>query len=94
MNQSELSFTTEADPQLDGQCARLLAYLKRRGKITNLQAITELSILNGKGRVHDLRQAGYCIETKWVRGVNRYGEKYRCAEYVLHEARDSQLSIS
>ena len=54
-----------------------------------MEAITELAILNGKGRIHDLRGAGYTIETTWVNGVNRYGEKYRCAKYVYHGLKEA-----
>jgi hypothetical protein len=89
MTQSELSFTKEADKQLDGQCQRLLNRLRTKGSVTNLEAITELAILNGKGRIHDLRGAGYSIETTWVNGVNRYGEKYRCAKYVYHGLKEA-----
>ena len=85
MTQTELTFSIEDDPQLDNQCHRLLKRLRSKGSVTNLEAITELAILNGKGRIHDLRGAGFSIETKWCNGVNRYGEKYRCAQYVLHE---------
>ena len=84
MTQSELNFD---DPQIDGQCKRLLDWLVEKGAISNLEAITELGILNGKGRIFDLRRAGYDIETTWMTGVNRWGEPYRCARYVMNKKR-------
>jgi len=85
MTQPELLFERE-DPQVSNQCRRILAELRRRGRMTGVEIWQLCGAWNAKGRVFDLRQAGVDIETKWTKGVNRFGEPFRCADYVLKEA--------
>lgn len=46
--------------RLSRQCVRLLNALRER-PITNRAIVTELGILNGTGRISDLRAAGYDV---------------------------------
>ena len=63
------------------QCKRLLGYLKQYKTITFMQGLNLLGIMNMKGRIFDLRQAGHDIKTKFIPVKNRFGEICRVAEY-------------
>lgn len=68
------------------QCEKLLRYLREHGSITGMECITKLHILNYKGRICDLRQLGYNIETVMETRVNSAGEKTTFARYYMREA--------
>ena len=70
----------------------ILDYMVRYGSITGLECIEALGVLNYKGRVHDLRKAGYTIQTKWETGQNRRGEKTTYARYYLKGVPKSWVS--
>jgi len=61
----------------------LLHYLQENGSITGMECITELGIMNYKGRICDLRQLGYKIRTVMETKVNARGEKKTFARYIL-----------
>ena len=61
----------------------VLSYLKRNGKITDVQAFEELAIRRLGARIFELRSAGYSIRTEYVTKPNRYGVKTTFASYVL-----------
>lgn len=65
------------------QVEELLDYLKEKGSITGMESITELGIMNYKGRICDLRRLGFDIETKWESAVNKKGQKKTFARYIL-----------
>ena len=56
------------------QVEALLDYLKENGSITGMESITELGIMNYKGRICDLRRLGFDIETKWESATNKKGQ--------------------
>ena len=59
----------------ESQCARLLAYLQRRGHVSTFEARGgALRIPHPAGRVYDLRSAGVGILTEWddQQGCGRY----------------------
>lgn len=62
----------------------LLDYLEKHGSITGLECITELGIMNYKGRIHDLRKLGHDIETVYETKVNARGEVKTYARYIYH----------
>jgi hypothetical protein len=64
------------------QCIRLLAALRQRS-ITTFQARHELDVPHPAGRVQELRDAGYPIDTHWCDDVSTAGRKHRVARYVL-----------
>lgn len=41
--------------------------------------------MNVRGRIHELRRAGYGIETTWVERYNKFAEKVHVAKYVLKD---------
>ena len=65
------------------QLDKLVDWLEANGSITGIECISELGVLNYKGRIHDLRKLGYNIETKKEQGYNRDGEKVTFARYYL-----------
>lgn len=65
------------------QNERLLDYLKKHGKITQFEAISELGILRLASRVNDCRNSGISILSSMVEVKNRFGENCRVAEYRL-----------
>ena len=65
------------------QCQMLLDYLQQHGSVTGLQALSELGIMNYKGRIHDLRKLGYTIRTDYITRMNAHGEKKTFARYTL-----------
>lgn len=64
------------------QAKKLLEHLEENGSATGLEIIN-LGIMNYKGRIHDLREMGYTIQTVMEEGQNRLGEPCRFARYHL-----------
>lgn len=48
-----------------------------------MQALSELGIMNYKGRIHDLRKMGYAIRTDYITRMNAHGEVKTFAQYTL-----------
>ena len=65
------------------QTDRILRHLRDYGSITPLEALQEYGCMRLGARIYDLKRAGYNIQTSYVAGVNRYGEKTRWARYEL-----------
>ena len=66
------------------QCEKILNFMEthKRG-ITPLQAMDKFGCMRLSGRIHDLREMGYEINSEIVEVKNRYGEKCRVARYTL-----------
>lgn len=54
-------FTTES------QCEMILKALKRGEKLTPLDMLKRFDCLRSSGRIHDLRNQGYDIDTKIIK---------------------------
>lgn len=67
---------------LSAQCYELLAAL-RRGRVTTIQAQTELRILHPAARVAELRLAGYHIISERTVVVTPAGYAQRTVQYEL-----------
>lgn len=65
------------------QVDELYEYLKKHGSITGVECMTELGILNYKGRIHDLRKLGVQIRAVKNREPNRNGEVKPYRRYYL-----------
>jgi len=57
----------------------VLEHLKKHGSITPMQALNKFGRRRLGGRIHDLRQEGFSIDTVMIYGKN---EKY--AKYVYN----------
>lgn len=65
------------------QCERIIRYMKDNGSITSAEAMSELGIMRLASRIADLKQMGMAIESKIVKGVNRFGEATHFTRYSL-----------
>lgn len=63
------------------QNERILDYIERNGSITQLEALTECSVMRLASMVSDLRRKGYPITSKMVKVENRYGETCHIKQY-------------
>ena len=63
------------------QNERILEYIAKNGSITQLEALTECSVMRLASRVSDLRRKGYPITGKMVKVENRYGETCYVKQY-------------
>ena len=66
------------------QVDRAIAYMRKHGSLTSLEALTELGILSFPKRICEMRKQGLYIKTKWESGEGRNG-KYRIKRYYLIE---------
>lgn len=67
------------------QCEKIINYCKENGSITSMEAFSELGITRLASRVHDLRNAGYDVESTTVTGKNRDGDSTRWSVYTIKE---------
>ena len=65
------------------QKEKVLRHLQDVGEITPITAFAEYGIMRLGARVWDLKREGYPIETKIVKGKNRYGEDTSYASYRM-----------
>lgn len=63
----------------------ILAYMRKHGSITAMDAVREFGCMRLAARISDLRWDGYNIETELEVGKNRQGDSVRYARYYLHE---------
>ena len=67
------------------QCQRIVWHIDRYGSIDDTEARNLYGIRRLAARIHDLKNAGYDIETITEKGKNRYGDKTEYARYVWHK---------
>ena len=65
------------------QCERIVRHLEDYVSINPLEAISEYGIMRLASRITDLKNKGYLISTRMVKGKNRYGEPTQYAVYRL-----------
>jgi hypothetical protein len=65
------------------QCDKILRHLKDYGTIDPMTALSEYGIMRLASRVSDLKKRGLFITREIKKGLNRYGEVVRYAEYKL-----------
>ena len=69
---------TEKNPKrLSAQMGRVKDRLDRGLPITSLDGFTKLGIVHIPSVIRDLKEYGYPISDKWVKGRNRYEEKVK-----------------
>lgn len=67
------------------QCERLVAYMRDYGSITSAEAMSELGIMRLASRIADLKEMGMQIESRMVKGVNRFGQPTHFTRYSLKQ---------
>lgn len=65
------------------QCDKVLAYIKKHGKISTIEAFTQLHITRLSGRIYDLKQKGYEFITIERSKKDKDGQIKRWVDYVL-----------
>ena len=65
------------------QSELILAYMKKHGSITPLDALLEIGCFRLGARIWDLKQAGHNIETEMVEVKTRHGGTATVASYSL-----------
>ena len=65
------------------QIKRIVEYLNTHDGITQYEAIKNISVMRLASRICDMKRLGYVIRDEWVKGKNKYGEKYRAKKYYL-----------
>lgn len=65
------------------QTKMVLEYIKKRGSITQLDALSHLHCMRLGARVKELRDEGIQIKTSLETGKNGFGEPVRYARYSL-----------
>lgn len=63
------------------QCELIVQYMTEHGSITTLDAFLDLGITRLASRIHDLKEAGYCIQAENIKVKNRNGEPCTVASY-------------
>lgn len=72
------------------QHKRIMRHLCEHGTLTSMEAISLYGIMKLSTRVSELRARGEQIETVMRKGLNRYGDPVRYAEYRMKERGDKQ----
>ena len=62
---------------------QILKYLKSHVGLTQAQAVEKFGCYRLSARIHDLREAGFKIESITRERTNRYGNMSRFVEYRL-----------
>lgn len=70
------------------QNERILGYIAKHGSITQLEALTECSVMRLASRVSDLRSKGFPIEGRTVKVKNKFGETCYVSQYSLGDGKD------
>lgn len=73
----------KVEVELKGHKNRLLDYLQKNKKITTAEAVEHLGNYRLSEYIRQLRQEGYKIINVNKKGINRYGEEVKFAEFVL-----------
>ena len=70
----------------------ILEALRSGETLTNLEILDRFGCMNGKGRISDLRQAGWDIRGVFIKVKNRFNETVRVMEYSIPpESREKPL---
>lgn len=64
---------------------KIIAYIKKHGSITPLDALREFSCMRLATRVFELKEDGYKIKTVIEKAKNKNGEPVHYARYFLQE---------
>ena len=64
------------------QIRRVLDFMRKNGEISQREA-DSISVKRLAARISDMKRMGYAIGSRWVNGINQYGEKDRYKVYFL-----------
>lgn len=63
----------------------VLAYLRKFGSITPIDAYREFAVMRLGAIIYELRKDGYNIQTEYTTSKNRFGSKVTYATYLYKE---------
>ena len=63
----------------------VLAYLRKFGAITPIDAYREFAVMRLGAIIYELRKDGYNIQTEYTTSKNRFGSKVTYATYLYKE---------
>lgn len=72
------------------QCDRLLSYMRNNGKVTQIEALSELGIMRLSSRICDLKKQGWFIKSKLIAVKNRYEETCYVKAYWLETYKENE----
>lgn len=61
----------------------VLEHLRKKKPVTAFYGYESLGVVNLSGRISELRQEGYEIESVWQEAPNRFGDVRKFVRYVL-----------
>jgi len=70
---------------------RVIEYFNKYGQISDTEARDELGNRRLSATIHILRNKGYNIETKMIKGKNRFGDKVEYGLYIYHGMDNEEL---
>lgn len=65
------------------QCDKILAYIRKHGSITPLDALREFNCMRLASRMSDLKARGYNVKSKMETAKNKNGEPVSYARYTI-----------
>jgi hypothetical protein len=75
---------------MPSQCERVMAYIRRHGSITQMEAMRDIGVMRLASRISDLRRRGVPVRMTPKKVVNRYGEWCRVACYTIDDEEGEQ----
>ena len=69
--------------KLKPQAQQVLFYIEEHGAITQREALNNLSCMRLPSRIHEIKKAGFPIESRIVTGINQFGATVHYAEYFV-----------
>lgn len=67
------------------QCNKILAYIRKHGSITPLDALREFGCMRLASRMSDLKRRGYTVKSVMESSKNKNGESVSYARYTICE---------
>ncbi|MGN1369963.1 MAG: helix-turn-helix domain-containing protein [Aristaeellaceae bacterium] len=67
------------------QSERVLQYMRKRGSITQFEAMNRLGVMRLASRISELKKDGYPIRSRMDTVKNRFGESCSVKRYYLEE---------
>ena len=66
-------------------CDSIVAYIRKHGSITQMEATEHIGCTRLAARIADLKKKGYVIGSEMVKGTNRHGDPVTYKKYWIKE---------
>lgn len=81
--QFHISERSKMIEKLKPQAVQVLLYIEEHGAITQKEALNNLSCMRLPSRIHEIKKAGFPVESRMVPGINQFGATVHYAEYFI-----------